>query len=251
MSPNRAGFTLIEIVISLAILAVSLAVLVESEASAVVLTVDSQRTLTATTLAEQTLAELLLQLEINGISDSDQSGEGRYSDFGADGKFGQQADFTGEYDEFQYAWTIRKVDMQIGDAAAAIADLQDMGGTSQTQSATGSSKDLSMLSAFMSPEMLSEMLGPWMREVRVMVWWGYDPGYLHADSICDNCVELVTHIFNQSGVIIASNGEETQAGTSSGSPGGSVSSGSGGSGSGGSGVGGSRGGGGSLGGGGR
>ena len=76
MRLGRAGFTLIEIVISLAILAVSLAVLVESEASAVVLTVDSQRTLTATTLAEQTLAELLLQLEIDGISESDQYGEG-------------------------------------------------------------------------------------------------------------------------------------------------------------------------------
>ena len=59
--------------------------------------------------------------------------------------------------------------MQIGDAAEAITDLQEMGVSPETESSTGSSQDMSMLSSFMSPEMLNEMLGPWLREVRVMV----------------------------------------------------------------------------------
>lgn len=209
MTRFRSGFTLLEIVISLAILAVSLAVLVESEAGAVMLTVDAQRTLTANTLAEQTMAEVLLAAETEGISESDQYGEGEYSDFGSDGQFGQ-ADFTGEYDEFSYAWTVRKVDMQIGDAAQAITDLQEMGvSPSGNEQQQDNSMDASMLSAFMSPEMLNEMLSPWMREVRVVVWWGEDPGDLESDLSCESCVELVTHIFNPSGQMMGADGEST------------------------------------------
>ena len=211
MNFSRAGFTLIEIVISLAILAVSLAVLVESEASAVVLTVDAERTLTATTLAEQTLAEVLLQLEIDGISESDQYGEGEYADFGEDGKFGQEADFTGEYDEYSYAWTVRKVDMQLGDASEAISDLQEMGVSPTSESTSEDAMDPGMLSAFISPEMLNEMLSPWMREVRVVVWWGEPEGDLEDELTCENCVELVSHVFNQSGQVIDSDGESVES----------------------------------------
>ena len=52
MIRNRAAFTLMEIVISLAILAVSLMVLVESQTASVIQTMDGQRILTATQLAE-------------------------------------------------------------------------------------------------------------------------------------------------------------------------------------------------------
>ena len=224
MTRARAGFTLIEIVISLAILAVSLTVLVESEASAVVMTVDSEQTLTANTLAEQTMAEVLLKLEIDGISESDQYGEGDYSDFGEDGKFGQGVSFSGEYDEYHYAWTVRKVDMQIGDASQAITDLQEMGVSPTGESTSENGMDPSMLSSFMSPDMLNEMLSPWMREVRVLVWWGEDPGDLESDVTCESCVELVSHVFNQSGKIMDSESETTDSETSASSASSSASS---------------------------
>ena len=212
---RRTGFTLIEIVISLAILAVTLAILVESEASAVVMTVDSEETLTANTLAEQTMAEVLLQLEIDGISESDQYGEGEYADFGSDGKFGQGVDFSGEYDDYHYAWTVRKVDMQIGDASEAISDLQEMGVSPTGENTSENGMDPSMLSSFMSPDMLNEMLSPWMREVRVLVWWGEDPGDLEEDVTCEDCVELVSHVFNQSGKIMDSEEDSTESSSSS------------------------------------
>ncbi|MFZ5481026.1 MAG: type IV pilus modification PilV family protein, partial [Myxococcota bacterium] len=77
----RRGFTLLEVVIALAILAVSLVVLVESQSSAVLVTVDAQRTLTGTWLAQEKMAEAMLRVEYEGFTDQDIDEEGDFADF--------------------------------------------------------------------------------------------------------------------------------------------------------------------------
>ncbi|MBM4367940.1 MAG: hypothetical protein FJ102_17135, partial [Deltaproteobacteria bacterium] len=67
----------------------------------------------------------------------------------------------------------------------------------------------SMMGNMLGGDALNEMLSPWMREVRVVVWWGEDPGDLESEELCDNCVELVTHVFNPSGTVVASGGDDT------------------------------------------
>lgn len=205
----RSGFTLLEIVIALTILAVSLMVLVESQSSSVLMTVDSQRILTANSLAEAKLAEVLLQLEMDGFQETEQGNEGSFEDFGDNGEYGEVVDFEGEYDDYGYAWTVRPVEMELGDVAGTLEELQQSGVTgAQGSNSTSTADDLgvnsSMFSSFLSPEAMSEMLSPWMREVRVVVWWGEDPGDLEADELCENCVELVTHVFNPSGKVFNS-----------------------------------------------
>jgi type II secretory pathway pseudopilin PulG len=219
----RGAFTLLEICIALAILAISMAVLVDSEAGAVVLTAEAERTLVANALAEEVMAEVLLGLEADGFTEQDQANEGDFGDFGADGRFGQTVDFEGEYEDYRYAWTIRRVDLQIGDASGAITELAGMGGTGDAETSGG--MDGSILGAFLSGDMLNEMLSPWMREVRVMVWWGDDPGDEEGQS-CENCVELVTHVFNPSGQVVDSSGSSSSDEEGSGSSGGSASGGS-------------------------
>lgn len=209
MNRARAGFTLLEIVISLAILSVALMVLVESQSMSVLQTMDSQRMLTANSLAEAKLAEVLLQLEMKGFSDTTQGEEGSFEEFGDEGEYGQVVDFEGEYDDYGYAWTIRKVEMQMGDIAGTLEELEQSGITGtqddeQTQVADEDGLSASALSSFLSPEQMDEMLSPWMREVRVVVWWGEDPGDLEEDVECENCIEVVTHVFNPSGKIVDS-----------------------------------------------
>ncbi len=208
----RQGFTLLEIVIALAILSVSLMVLVESQMMSVVQTMDSQRILTANSLAEAKLAEVLLELEMKGFSDTTQGEEGSFETFGDEGEYGEVIDFEGEYDDYGFAWTIRPVKMELGDIAGTLEELEQSGMTGsqdegQKEVAEENGVSASALSSFMSPEALDEMLSPWLREVRVVVWWGTDPGDLKEGEECDTCVELVSHTFNPSGTIVAS-GEE-------------------------------------------
>lgn len=211
----RRAFTLVEIVIALAILSFSLAVLVESEAGSVTMTIESQRVLTGNALANQKLAEVLLQLEVDGFSDTDKGEEGDFRDFGADGLFGEAIDFEGEYDDYGWAWTVREVNMQMGDVSSAISDLQGMSEDENTtdgnleESLGESDLTQSMMGNMLGGDALNEMLSPWMREVRVVVWWGEDPGDLDSEELCDNCVELVTHVFNPSGTVVASSGSTT------------------------------------------
>ncbi|MSQ00705.1 MAG: type II secretion system protein [Myxococcales bacterium] len=204
MTTRRQAFTLIEIVIALTILAVSLMVLVESQSGSVLQTIDSQRILTANSLAEAKLAEVLLTLEMDGFSDTIKGEDGSFEDFGDNGEYGEVVDFEGEYDEYGYAWTVRPVEMELGDIAGTLEELSkdnESSGSSSTSTADDAGVDASLFSAFLTPEAMSEMLSPWMREVRVVVWWGDDPGDLEADELCESCVELVSHVFNPSGTV--------------------------------------------------
>ena len=54
---------------------------------------------------------------------------------------------------------------------------------------------MSALGNFMSPEMITEMLSPYIREIVVRVWWGDNE-----DGV--DQVEFTTHAVNPSGVVI-------------------------------------------------
>jgi hypothetical protein len=170
---------------------------------------DGQRILTATQLAEAKLTEVLLTLEMEGFSESEKGEEGSFEEFGDNGEFGEVVDFEGEYDDYGYAWTVRKVEMQLGDIGGTLEELQqsgdlDQSSTGTTTSADDAGIDSSMFSSFLSPDTINDTLSPWMREVRVIVWWGEDPGEQEGESSCENCVEIVTHVFNPSGTVFNS-----------------------------------------------
>ncbi|MSP54546.1 MAG: prepilin-type N-terminal cleavage/methylation domain-containing protein [Myxococcales bacterium] len=209
---GRKGFTLLEVVVALVILTMSLFVLVNAQGSSVFMTTDSQRTLTATWLAQQKMTEALLRIESDGVQESDVDEDGDFADFGGDGDFGENIDFGEEYSDFHWAYTIRSVDIKLGDVSGSADAMQGAGlGPSEDQlDASGSGgKDLSDLGV--QPDMISELLKPYIREVRVEVWWGEEPA---ADEECEDCVELVTHVANPTGEIVAGSGADPNASTS-------------------------------------
>lgn len=202
---GRGGFTLLEVIIALSILAVSLFVLVDSQATSVLMTQDAGRTIVGNYLAQQKMTEALLRLESEGFSSTDVDEEGDFEDFGKEGSFGSDVDFGDAYDGYKFAYTIRKVNMELGDVSGAAEQLQaaGIGPSADQEDAAQSSVSGADASALgLDPSAIGEMLGPYMREVRVVVWWGAEPD---PDKPCEDCVELITHVANPSGVEVMGN----------------------------------------------
>lgn len=197
-SHTRGGFTLLEVVIALSILATALFVLVNSQASAVLMTSDAGRTIVGTYLAQQKMTEALLRLEAEGFTTSDLDETGDFEDFGQDDGMGDDVDFGDSFDDYHFAYTIRKVDLQLGDVAGASDQLEaaGIGPPTEGDDASSSMSGLDASALGLQPDMIGEMLGPYIREVRVTVWWGEDPDPKEA---CADCIELVTHVANPSG----------------------------------------------------
>jgi prepilin-type N-terminal cleavage/methylation domain-containing protein len=210
---GRRGFTLLEVVIALAILAISLMVLVEAQGSAVIQTSESRRILSATWLAQEKMTEALLKLEAEGFSSDDFEDAGDFKKFASDLGMEDKLDFGESFDDYQWAYTIRRVDVQLGDMSAVADQLGAAGfGPSEEQASQADAngqggRDLGDMG--IQPDMISEMLAPYIREVRVVVWWGSeDPP---SDEACEDCVELTTHVANPSGEVVAGSGADPDA----------------------------------------
>jgi prepilin-type N-terminal cleavage/methylation domain-containing protein len=195
---RRSGFTLLEVVIALAILSVSVMILVETQAGALLMSTDADRMQTATYLAEEKMMEAQLILEREGWGSQDIEEEGDFEDFGEEEFRGGslQLDIeSDQYDDYKWAYTIREINLDIpsnlGDMAG---DLSEGGyfGERDTEEFSGSQPDLTDMG--ISPDMISEYLGAYIREVRVLVWWGDNEDEIDQ-------VELLTHIINPSGAV--------------------------------------------------
>lgn len=226
----RRGFTLLEVVIALAILAVSLMVLVDSQTGAVLTTVEAQKTLTGTWLAQEKMAEAMLRVERDGFTTADIDEEGDFSEMGQDMGMGEDVDFGDDFEDYKWAYTIRRVDIRLGDMGGAAEQLQSSGygvfGEEQDGSTTtqpqADERDLGDLGV--QPDMISEMLRPYLREVRVMVWWGDEEPDLEEG--CESCIEIVTHVINPTGAETSLEGDGQAGGSSSGGTSGGSSGGS-------------------------
>lgn len=208
MTRARSGFTLLEVVVALSILVVAVFALVDAQAAAVVASRESERMLAGTYLAEQKMTEALLRVEEEGFNEADIEEAGTFEDYGDDETFGDAIDFGGAYDAYQWAYTIRRVNLQVGDISGAAESLTQMGGglsEEQQEAAGDQGRDLGDLG--IQGDMITEMLAPYIREVRVVVWWGAEPD---PDEGCEDCVELVTHAVNPSGTVVAGTAPDTE-----------------------------------------
>ena len=204
---RRRGFTILEVMVALGILVTAMVVLVDSQSTAIMMTTQSDRILTATVLAQEKMNQALLCMESAGIQEQDIEAEGDFDEgiFGgyeAGGLEGEREKLSEEaFEDFRWAYTVREVKLEIsGDVSPLMGDLEGMGlmpGMNQEAEQSGSSvsgfdpqqnqADLEDLG--ISNDMLTEALAPFMREVRVIVWWGDNEDE-------DQQVELVTHVIN-------------------------------------------------------
>ena len=198
---SRRAFTLLEVIVALGILALGLMVLVDTQSTAVMMTIDMDRTTTATMLAQEKLSEAIITLESEGWTSQDIEEQGDFDNFGDEEFRGDSLhlDLGPELDDFKYAYTVRKIDLSLpADVWGAAGDLASNGfwgddaAEKQSTSETEAPFDLSTLG--ISTEMITDYLADYVREVRVIVWWGEN------DDKTDQ-VELVHHVINPSGIV--------------------------------------------------
>ena len=129
MMLRRAGFTLLEVIIALGILAGALVVLVDNQAMAVLATQEADRLTLATNLAQEKMMEVQLILERQGFGEQDIEEDGDFEDFGAEEFRGDELHLgltDDTYEDFKWAYTIREIDLDIpsnlGDMAGDLSE---------------------------------------------------------------------------------------------------------------------------------
>ena len=197
MSRSRRAFTLLEVTIALSILVVSLVILMESQGNAVFMSQDAEKVRVATMLAEEKMTEAQLRLEHEGWKNSDIDENGDFDDFGQEDFRGTnlRLDLSDQLEDYKWAYTIRQIEISIPtDLGGMTGDLMEGGyfGDQPNEDAANQNMDLGDLG--ISPDMISDYLADYIREVRIRVWWGENEE--EADQ-----VELLTHVINPSGVV--------------------------------------------------
>ncbi len=192
---RRRAFTLLEVVIALGILVVSLVVLVDAQTTAVFMTAEAERIITANMLAREKMSEVQMLIELEGFSDRDIEEEGDFADFELEGL---DLEFDESFEDYHWAYTMRKIELNLmGDLAGMASDLMGSGyaGEAGQEADFTGAPDLTDMGV--QPDMITDMLGAYIREVRVVVWWGEN------EDETDQ-VEIVSHVINPSGMVTAS-----------------------------------------------
>lgn len=182
---RRGGFTLLEVLVALAILTVSMLVLIDVQTTAANMTVEAEKMMLATMLAEDKLVEVQLGLEDKGFSTQDVEEDGDFED-----------EYTGEFEG--YRWEYSVMTMEVTGALSGISSL-----ISASKEAEDAQSDKDVIGGVddqmeqgmgllgLGPDFLSQELGRFIRELRVRVYWKVGGG--------EDYVELVTHVINPSG----------------------------------------------------
>lgn len=218
----RRGFTLLEVMVALAILTTSLVLLMEIQSSAIQMTQEAQRLVVASNLAEEKVTEVLLLVEEEGFGTDDIHENGDFSDFGDDAfdlKYGDRLE------DYHWEYWVEEIDLGLAGDLTGMADQVAGSGywgegseeidAPETPAGAGA-PDLSTLG--LSPDLITEMLGQYIREVRVRVWWGEDSQ--RAEDL-GNEVLVTTHVINPTGQIVPGAGAgSTDAAGGSTAPGG-------------------------------
>ena len=220
----RRAFTLLEVMIAVAILAGALLVLVESQATAVVMTGETERLLAASMLAKEKMAEVQLLVESDGFGEQDIEEEGDFTDFGDEEGLELGLELGEAYEDFHWAYTIRKIELELGGDLEGMAEglagqgywgEQDAEQQSRSEEEQEGQQTPGLDDMGVSADMISDMLADYIREVRVLVWWGENEDELDQ-------VEIVSHVINASalGAWGAALGGGSSGGSKSGGSGG-------------------------------
>ena len=198
----KRGFSLLEVMVALAILMLSLVILIETQSTAAWATREAERVVVATDLAEAKLAEALMRVEIEGFTDTEFFEQGDFDDLGDEALNVEMGD---DLKEFRWEYSMQEIDVALaGDIASMASEAMGQGGDAGGLGAgapdiPGLPGGLGGLSALLNPEMLSQMLSPYIREVRVRIYWDGD-----SKEAEENGTEIIltTHVINPSGELV-------------------------------------------------
>jgi prepilin-type N-terminal cleavage/methylation domain-containing protein len=198
MSSQR-GFTLLECMIALLLLATSAMILVQAQTAAVNMQEDASRLGVATMLARQLMTDLELFMEKEGFGELEVKETGDFSDEAFDDQF----------DDYRWEYEVEKVDLEIPNLGNLMnmmgggGEDEEGGGAGLGGGAGGGGNQMEALSSLgVDFSFMSELLANYLREARVRVCWKIriaEP----FDRDNEDCLEFITHLTNPTGQITA------------------------------------------------
>ncbi|MFT7518120.1 MAG: prepilin-type N-terminal cleavage/methylation domain-containing protein [Kiritimatiellia bacterium] len=210
-SNSRRAFSLLEVMISAAIMVVALAIMVNIQAGAVRASVRAEKLMVATNLAQEKLATVKMTIECAGMPTNDQHEQGDFD------RFGDGADLDYKVQDYKWEYWVEEIDFSLGGDLMSMlgggGDDDDAGGNSMGQEAMESGA-LSGLG--LSDDMLSDTLNKYIRRLRVRVYWGEERD---AEEQGREIV-LTTHMVNPKGGYLSMDPNGPDAGGSGGAGGG-------------------------------
>lgn len=200
--PSRRGLSLLEVMISAAILVVALTLVVQIQAQAVESHLRAEKVQIGTQLAQDKLGEVLLYIEANGIESDEMYERGDFDDFGGGPDGSASADFGNRLDDYEWEWWVEEIDFALAPGlfgmmggAGGADDPTGGGGMGGMPGGAGAADPFAGLP--FGPEMITEQLSPFTRILRVRVTWG--PENSEDDLARGDGIEVTTHLFDPAG----------------------------------------------------
>lgn len=159
MTRRLAAFTLLEVMIAMAILAVSLIVVMRVMDQAALVTKYQDKEITAATLARYKMVELELQIDKDGFPTDDAKEEcGNFVEDLAD-----ELDQPNGIEGFEYCWTLKKVDLPI--------PMDMLGGDKEGEGSGAQNPMAGGLPGGLTPDAAAEQLSKAVRVLTLKVKW--------------------------------------------------------------------------------
>ena len=194
---NKRGFTLLEVIVALAILVMSMGLLIQSQSNAALMTYHASHYVTATNLAQEKYAEVRFRMEEEGFTDMDIEESGDFDEFGDEAT---DIEFGTLLKDYHWAYRVEEIDLAMaGDIAGMAQDYGDgMNGESDGGSIPPTADVASPMQGMLGGDMMSDMLGKYIRQIEVVVWWGDEN---EEDSVkAGDAITLSGHVINPNGV---------------------------------------------------
>ena len=197
--PAAKGFTLLEVLVALAILAISVMVLIDAQTAAVEMREQGDEMIVGTLLARDVMTLVELRMEKEGFGELTITEDGDF----------REEEYLDAFEDHHWEYEVSRVELDIGRILQMVNQLmgmaEDEGAVEDESMLTGG---LSLDSLGIDPMMFTEELSRYIREVRVRVYWcgeeaARQEGYCGPDEVV-----LVTHIVNPGGRIATAEEQE-------------------------------------------
>ena len=194
---SLAGFTLLEVLMALLLLATAVMILVQSQTTAITLQEQATRINTATMLARQIFTELDIRMGKEGFGELEVKEQGDFNDPLYDAQF----------DDYRWEYEIEKLEVELPNLGNLMGMLGE--GTEELGEAAGVNtggqapqSDLAALGALgFDFSFLTDQMGKYLREARVRICW--EEGRTASGDPDEECLEVVTHMANPTGRVLS------------------------------------------------
>ena len=200
--PERRGFSLLEVLVALAILAISVLVLIDAQTAAVNMRQQGEEMVVGTLLARDVMSLVELRLEKEGFGELTISEKGDF----------REEEYLDAFPDHKWEYEVSRVELDLGKILNMVSQLmgmaEDEGAVEDSSMLTGG---FSLESLGIDPMMFTEELSRYIREVRVRIYWCEDQNAARNEGWCGpDEVVLVTHVVNPTGRV--TNAEEQEIG---------------------------------------